>query len=60
MTHGKCKFCHRTFRSAASKTLAENRSAILADLRLTYTAGDLSKHVRHVAESQEFRQKGAH
>ena len=66
MKYGHCPHCFRTYRSAASRALAENRAAILADLKHTASMSKhspdpvIDKRHRHLAHSAEFRQTGSH
>lgn len=56
---GHCPHCSRAYRSEAQKQLAENRRAILDDLKATCLPHpDLSRHDRHQSRSEAFRATG--
>lgn len=59
MSHGKCCICHRRFKTAASRKLAEDRVAIIADLRATVSLSKLqTKAEVKRGRSAQFRQTG--
>lgn len=57
--HGHCNLCRRTYRSAASRKLAESRSAVIASLQ-SYADEKRSpdKIARKHLASAEYRQTG--